>query len=85
LPQYFFTCPNITDLQGAERLVLNTLIFRLMFWTDWGNEPYLGCAAMDGSMRKHLATTDVYWPNGLTIDYTTDQIYWIDAKQYNKT
>ena len=53
-----------------------------MFWTDWGRVPYIGSAAMDGSLRRHLATTDVYWPNGLTIDYTTDRIYWIDAKYH---
>lgn len=34
---------------------------------------------MDGSGRKPLITKNIIWPNGLTIDYTTDRIYWTDA------
>lgn len=35
---------------------------------------------MDGTQRRPLVTENIYWPNGLTIDYTTDRIFWIDAK-----
>ena len=37
---------------------------------------------MDGSSRKTLLnnTELIFWPNGLTIDYQTDLLYWIDGK-----
>lgn len=53
-----------------------------MFWTDWGKSPYLGSAAMDGSMRQSLASHNIFWPNGLTIDYTNNRLYWSDAKYH---
>lgn len=34
---------------------------------------------MDGGNPRHLVDTKVIWPNGLTIDYTTDRIFWGDA------
>ena len=36
---------------------------------------------MDGSNRLDLFLQNIHWPNGLTIDYTTDRIYWADAKR----
>jgi low density lipoprotein-related protein 2 len=57
---------------------------RLLFWTDW--------ASANASIRRigmdanHLDFPDTKivslklgWPNGLTIDYYTDRIWWADA------
>ncbi|CAB4018011.1 low-density lipo receptor-related 2 isoform X2, partial [Paramuricea clavata] len=55
----------------------------LMFWSDWGNIPKIERAYMDGGARKALISNKtglIYWPNGLTIDYQTDLLYWIDGK-----
>ncbi|KRT81543.1 EGF-like domain containing protein [Oryctes borbonicus] len=52
----------------------------LVFWTDWGPSPKIEKAFMDGSDRKSVITESLFWPNGLTIDYTTSRIYWADAK-----
>ena len=35
---------------------------------------------MDGENRTAIITEDVWWPNGLTIDFTLNRLYWIDAK-----
>jgi hypothetical protein len=37
---------------------------------------------MDGDPKTRLAliTTNILWPNALTIDYTIDKIIWADAK-----
>ena len=35
---------------------------------------------MDGKERRVLHSFHLAWPNGLTIDYTTHILYWIDAK-----
>lgn len=34
---------------------------------------------MDGSDRMVLINDSIEWPNGLTVDYTADRIYWTDA------
>lgn len=30
--------------------------------------------------RKAIVTENIFWPNGLTIDYQTESIYWVDGK-----
>ena len=35
---------------------------------------------MDGSSRVAIVTEQLYWPNGLTIDYPTYTVYFADAK-----
>ncbi|XP_013773894.1 low-density lipoprotein receptor-related protein 6-like [Limulus polyphemus] len=54
----------------------------LMFWTDWGETPKIERAGMHGeqSTRKVIVTKDIFWPNGLTVDYETKRIYWADGK-----
>lgn len=54
----------------------------LVFWTDWGPNPKIERADMDGNNRKSLIVDEIFWPNGLTIDYTESKIYWADAKHH---
>ena len=36
---------------------------------------------MDGSDRQTIISgNDIGWPNGLSIDYSTSTLYWIDAR-----
>lgn len=51
-----------------------------MYWTDWGENPKIERAAMDGSDRVILVNTSLGWPNGLALDYAEGKIYWGDAK-----
>ena len=37
---------------------------------------------MDGSNRRVIIRRNIHWPNGLTIDYSAQKIYWIDAKTF---
>ncbi|XP_025087886.1 low-density lipoprotein receptor-related protein 4-like isoform X3 [Pomacea canaliculata] len=53
-----------------------------LFWTDWGNTPKIERAGMDGSLRTVIANTSVFWPNGLTLDYASERLYWADAKHH---
>lgn len=39
----------------------------MMYWTDWGKQPKIERAYLDGSNRQKLVTSDIQWPNGLTI------------------
>jgi len=51
-----------------------------MYWTDWGANPKIERAEMDGSARRTIATGNLGWPNGLTIDQPTNRLFWVDAK-----
>ena len=51
-----------------------------MYWTDWGANPKIEQAAMDGSARRTIVAGDLVWPNGLTIDQLTNRLFWVDAK-----
>lgn len=35
---------------------------------------------MDGTARKNLVTDAIGWPNGLTLDYVNEMVYWADAR-----
>ena len=38
-----------------------------MYWTDWGENARIERAGLDGSHRSPVVSTDIQWPNGLTI------------------
>ena len=50
-----------------------------MYWTDWGANPKIEQAGMDGSARRAIVTGNLGWPNGLTIDQNTNRLFWADA------
>ncbi|XP_064097645.1 low-density lipoprotein receptor-related protein 6-like [Macrobrachium nipponense] len=54
----------------------------LMFWTDWGENPKIERAGMNGdpTTRWVIVSKEIYWPNGLTVDYGQQVIYWADAR-----
>ena len=56
--------------------------FRFMYWTDWGEMPKIERAGMDGTSQRRSVIIDrnIYWPNGLTLDYDASRIFWADAK-----
>ena len=51
-----------------------------MYWTDWGNPAKIERAGMNGDHREAIVTTDIMWPNGLTLDNVQKLLYWVDAK-----
>lgn len=53
-----------------------------IFWTDWNPaEPSVSRANMDGTKIKRLFDKSiVQWPNGISVDYIAERIYWVDAR-----
>jgi sugar lactone lactonase YvrE len=51
-----------------------------MFWSDWGDNPHISRASMDGKQKLLFIKENIGWPNGLTIDYPSKRLYWVDAK-----
>lgn len=47
-----------------------------------GPNPKIERADMDGNKRKSVIVDQIFWPNGLTIDYMDSRIYWADAKHH---
>lgn len=56
-----------------------------MYWTDWEEDDVndgigrIEKAWMDGSNRRIFVTSNMLWPNGLTLDHSTSTMYWCDA------
>lgn len=70
-----------TDIDQPRAIALAPMR-GLMFWTDWGETPKIERAGMDGDpdTRVQIVTEDIFWPNGLTIDYEHELVYWLDGK-----
>ena len=68
-----------SDMRNPRAIVLDPAQ-GYMYWTDWSRDaPQIEKAMMDGQERMSLVTTDLGLPNGLTINYQTQQICWGDA------
>lgn len=54
-----------------------------LFFTDWNAfNPSISRVNLDGDDRKELFTNpEVFWPNGITVDFFAERIYWVDASK----
>ena len=53
-----------------------------MYWTDAGTDR-IEKASMDGSSRTILHSTGLSNSVGLTLDYQTQTLYWVEHQYYN--
>ena len=62
--------------------ILLFMFIRNLYWTDWGDNPRIEMAAMDGdpASRRVIISDGIGWANGLAIDYTLRRLYWADAR-----
>ncbi len=67
-------CEFIKPLQCCDSCT------RYLYWSDWGIAPRIERMSMDGTMRETLHNTSLQWPNGIAIDYSSQVLYWVDAK-----
>jgi sugar lactone lactonase YvrE len=51
----------------------------MLFWSDVGVYPSIRRSTLTGRQITYLITTNIRWPNGLTVDFDDDRIYWADA------
>lgn len=66
----FLFCFSKEVLNNRQSLTFITFFFyRFLFWTEFGNGGKIGRAYMDGTLMSYISTSDLVWPNGLTIDY----------------
>ena len=50
-----------------------------IYWTDWGVIPKIEKMTLDRRNRHIIISSYINQPNGLTIDYATLKLYWVDA------
>lgn len=50
-----------------------------MFWTDWGATPKIETSTLNGTERVTLVTSNLQWPNGITLDRQNRLVFWVDA------
>ncbi|XP_056127208.1 low-density lipoprotein receptor-related protein 1B isoform X1 [Rhinichthys klamathensis goyatoka] len=52
----------------------------LMFWTNWNEQrPSIMRSTLAGNNMKVIISTDVFTPNGLTIDHNSEKLYFSDG------
>ncbi|XP_048049460.1 low-density lipoprotein receptor-related protein 1B isoform X2 [Megalobrama amblycephala] len=72
------------DMSHPRAIVVDPLN-SWMYWTDWEEDEVndsigrIEKAWMDGSNRDIFVTSNMLWPNGLTLDHGTSTMYWCDA------
>ncbi|XP_027721928.1 low-density lipoprotein receptor-related protein 2 isoform X3 [Vombatus ursinus] len=69
---------NTFCFQNPRGIVLHPR-YGQVYWTDWADRAYIGRVGMDGTNKTVIISTKLSWPNGITIDYTNDKLYWSDA------
>ena len=57
----------------------------LLFWTDVGDQPTIQTSGLDGSLRKVLLSTSIFWPTGISIDIVKKRLYWMDVRMHSIT
>lgn len=55
------------------------LLYRLMYWTDWGRTAKIEEASMDGSERRDFVIEGLSQPNGIALDFQSSRVYWSDS------
>ncbi|KAM7407483.1 hypothetical protein PAMA_003284 [Pampus argenteus] len=78
LAEHCVDANNTYCFENPRAIVLHPK-YGFVFWTDWGDKAFIGRVGMDGSNKTAIITTKIEWPNGITIDYTNDKLYWSDA------
>lgn len=51
----------------------------LLFWSDWGDKPSLKSSGLDGKEERTIMSTNLDWPNSLTLDLSDQKVYMLDA------
>ena len=72
---------TLSELHHDYSVVITILFSRYIFWSDWGRTPKIERATMAGNERQVIVSTDLGWPNGLSIDFDESKIYWADAQK----
>lgn len=66
------------DLESPRGIAID-FEYGYLFFSDWGTTPRIERADMNGEKRSRIVTSDLGWPNGLSVDKVEKKLYWTDA------
>ncbi|XP_031616659.1 prolow-density lipoprotein receptor-related protein 1 isoform X3 [Contarinia nasturtii] len=69
-----------TNLQEPRAIAIDPFE-RNIYWSDWGDRPHIGKAGLDGSNQRKIVEDGLGWPNALTINFETKELFWGDARE----
>lgn len=71
----------VMQMLNFWRVCVSVCVCSYLYWSDWGDVPHIGRIGMDGTDRSIIVKDKITWPNGLTLDFINDRIYWADARE----
>ena len=60
---------------------LSFRLYSYLFWSDCGDQPKIEVSDLLGQNRRTLVSDDIIEPQGLTIDYNENKLYWADSRK----
>ena len=75
----FFVYIIKMEKQGlADKLLSFAVCFShsYIYWTNWGQAPYIERARLDGTERRALVYNGIKFPNGLAVDELDKKLFW---------
>ena len=73
-----FAYPNLNCRVKYSSTNLIFSLFSMVFWVNMATPVRIESARMDGSVRKTIVQNNLQNPSDLTVDVTTDKLYWSD-------
>ena len=50
-----------------------------LFFANWGAQPKLERASLDGTNRSRLVSHKIVYPRGISLDFANEHVYWTDS------
>ncbi|KAJ8299210.1 hypothetical protein KUTeg_023270 [Tegillarca granosa] len=72
----------VTENLDEPRSVCVDPVNGYMFWTDWGGQPRIVRANMDGTDQFEIITSSLTRPYGIAVDSVEKKVYWGDTAEY---
>jgi len=57
----------------------SSFVDSFLYWIDAGQYPKIERSSLDGSDRKSLTQSGIVKPRAITIDISTNDVYWTDT------
>ncbi|XP_065178550.1 low-density lipoprotein receptor-related protein 4-like isoform X2 [Sycon ciliatum] len=69
-----------SDVRFKPQAIAVAPCHEYLFWTDFGDVPRIERSYLDGTSRRAIHTSRLYWPSALTLDLENELVYWSDNK-----
>ena len=70
-PRLMWTPQIAISLNSSH--IFFAIVFRYLFWTEWGDSPKIEMSDLLGNNRKVIVNTELDRPTGIAVDYGNDR------------